>query len=304
MDNTLVKLNAEFFDTIRSKLDSWFDKAESTYGNQTLGQANSALQSKDGAQDPFSIDLPSPASWIMNKILHLLSGDDNKDILSIDASGIQQFTNTLDSLLSMLVTDKTKTDFANAIKAIQDLILNITTKGAFDGTTFASLLHVFHQLIALGTDVVESLMNHIIMLFQWIVKRVVAFFEQPMNLPGISWLYEHLTGNTMPSFSSVFSFAVAIPFTIFYKIVFNEAPFSPPPRPKPGSLGNVVPEEDEKLLHKTMGGLGAVFGFYNLYDDIFIVTKCVLAINRPPAPTHRDKLLKHMLSCTNEAKQN
>ncbi|KAF7117673.1 hypothetical protein CNMCM5793_006796 [Aspergillus hiratsukae] len=263
VNNTLAGLNAAFFDNVRANMNNWFTKSETYFGGETIGHYDqkSAMALPAGV-DITSIDLPSPASWILNKLLGLFGSNDGAGILGEDARGIDDFTNTLTNLLDVLISQQTKTDFDKAIAALQTLLLNITNRGVFDGVTFASLLNLVQALAVIGVDIVQNIVTLVIHLIQFLASRLVSFLEEPLDIPGISWLYEHITGDKSPSSSSVICFAIAIPFTITYKLVFNRPPFPP------STLKVELSPPEEIAQHSVMGALGIVFGFYNLLDDI------------------------------------
>lgn len=164
--------------------------------------------------------------WLLNKLLGVIGDALGTSMVASDQDGIKDFTNSMNSLIDTLMSEQTQHDISGAVDSILQLLQAIATTGPFDSLTFGKILAVCQALARVAIDLAEQFVGFLIKLGRYLASKVVAFLEDPMDIPGISWLYEAITGDSLPSASAVICFAIAIPVTIIYKLIFNSAPFA------------------------------------------------------------------------------
>ncbi|RHZ56607.1 uncharacterized protein CDV56_107860 [Aspergillus thermomutatus] len=232
IDNTLQPLGTKFFDNVRANMDSWFTSAGSTVGHKTFGEyANSSVTAKGQVGSVFPVldildEIPSPGMWLLNKLLGILEWVfEGEPIEAGNDTGIDVFLTSMRGILDTLYDRQLQADCKAAIQSVQNMIDSITTNSIFDSITLGAVMSVIHALATVSIDLVKNLFTLLLNVSRYIVARMIKFIENPIYLPGISWLYEQITGTSMPSLSEVVCFCLAIPFTFAFKIIYNEAPY-------------------------------------------------------------------------------
>ncbi len=127
-----------------------------------------------------------------------------------------------EDLLSSLgdTVEKEVEAFQTAIEQIKSQIV--------DKFTQLSPTDIIKKLVAIIGDLllntVENILDEALRVVEILAKGVLAAFEAPISIPILSDLYRDITGNDL-SMLDLVCLVVAIPVTLIYKLVTNEAPF-------------------------------------------------------------------------------
>ncbi|KIM93327.1 hypothetical protein OIDMADRAFT_35822 [Oidiodendron maius Zn] len=169
--------------------------------------------------------------------------------------GTKDFLDSMQSIISILLTEQAKQDAQAAAQALEDFVSTILSRGIFDATTFASLLNVCRAISKVALDIFQSFLQALIKLFKFTASKVSQLFTQEISIPGISWIWEQIMDEPM-TIQSVYSLALAIPFTLMYKIITGKVPFA-----------NDVGMDPEDDAHIALGVMNFLYTLYNLYGD-------------------------------------
>ncbi len=177
--------------------------------------------------------------------------------------GTKDFLDSVQSIISILLTEQAKQDAQAAAQALEDFVSTILSRGIFDATTFASLLNVFRAISKVALDIFQSFLQAVIKLFKFTASKVSQLFTQEISIPGISWIWEQIMDEPM-TVQSVYSLALAIPFTLMYKIITGKVPFANDDQQLDSVDVALDPEDD---VHIALGVMSFLFTQYNLYLD-------------------------------------
>lgn len=198
-------------------------------GSDTPGQFSSVSTATSPDSGISWLDildaLPSPGMWLFNKLMGVIEDVIGSEFFGTNSDGVGDFTAALNLFMDTIASQQNEGDFTVAIQALEALLESVVTQGLFNGITFANLIAAGQALAVIGLDLAETLISVVIKLLQIIVTQLVSFLEDPIDIPGISWLYETITNDTAPNASTVICFVIAIPFTIIFKTQFNVAPW-------------------------------------------------------------------------------
>jgi hypothetical protein len=263
-------ITGQFFDSIKANMNTWFAEAGNTYGQMTIGQYTSSssliLSDKLHGKNLTSIldELPSPGTWLLNKLLEALDSlfGIEDSIVAGNAVGLDNMLKTLNDFLNEVNGEELAQDFLNAVQAVENLISTIITDSIFSSTTFGAIMTAIQSLAVVAVDVAKAITQMLINMFTFIAERIVSFLETPINIPIISWLYKQITGSDMPSVSEAACFALAIPFTIIYKIAFGNAPYQSSAEETPLGMTS-----DQKW-HAVLGVSKIIVNYFGLIGDI------------------------------------
>lgn len=274
IDNTLQPLGTKFFDNVRANMDSWFTSAGSTFGQKTFGEyANSPVTAKGQVGSVFPVlgildEIPSPGMWLLNKLLGILKWVfEGEPIEAGNDTGIDVFLTSMRGILDTLYDRQLQADCKAAIQSVQNMIDSITTNGIFDSITLGAVMSVIHDLATISIDLAKNLFTLLLDVSRYIVARMIKFIEKPIYLPGISWLYEQITGISMPSLSEVACFCLAIPFTFAFKIIYNEAPYVSSEDGKV-ALSNTLTMSGDQWEHAAHAVFKLCTTGYGLWSDV------------------------------------
>lgn len=177
-------------------------------------------------------------------------------------AGINTFQSSLEDIVTNLLSQSTQDDFEPATIALSTLLNDVSPSSILDTKTIADLIDAVKALAILSLDLLQDLVNAILELFKFMARKIVQVFSTSVDIVGISSLYEHLMDEdcTVPGMCSL---AVAVPFTIIYKLITGQAPFD-----------DVTPEHGtawplpDPTLHLIMGVLRILKTMWNVMDDL------------------------------------
>jgi hypothetical protein len=189
-------------------------------------------------------------------------------------AGINTFQSRLEDIVTNLLSQSTQDDVEPATVALSTLLDDVSSRSIFDTRTIADLIDAVKALAILSLDILQDLVNAILELFKFMALSIVQVFSTPVDIVGIRSLSEYLMDKDC-TVAGMCSLAVAVPFTIIYKLITGQAPFE-----------DVTPEHGTALplpdptLHLIMGVLGILKTMWNVMDDLtgakLMYVSCVL----------------------------
>ncbi|KDQ65006.1 hypothetical protein JAAARDRAFT_245756 [Jaapia argillacea MUCL 33604] len=207
-----------------------------TYDHDLVpGQGLEAFGDGQGVLD----DLPSSATWLMNKIFNAAGGD----------AGTITFTNattTFERLWAKFTADMDQIGFGDDLKkayeSLKTMLVTFRDRGIFDSTSWVSLLEVAKAFIFVVLDVAELAALSVESLIAEAFNFFMDILNEPLDIPVVSWVFEEITGVKLTVINTV-TFIIAIPFTIAYKVVMGKTPFLLTNETGHGLVGDATSDE-------------------------------------------------------------
>jgi hypothetical protein len=128
--------------------------------------------------------------------------------------------------------------------------------------TISSLLASIKLIAHIAVDLAEAIVTGLTDLVKYVAMKLVAFLSSPIDIPGVSYIYEYTTGDKLPSALSVCAFVLSVPFTFFWKVLHGGA------EPFPDEENTVAgPQDLNDNEHMALGIFGLISAVWGLASD-------------------------------------
>jgi Concanavalin A-like lectin/glucanases superfamily len=102
----------------------------------------------------------------------------------------------------------------------------LTAKNFADVVIF-DIINAIQKTVMLLLDVVQNLVDEIISLMGSALSTMQSMFNQPINIPVISWIYKKISDHSL-TMLDLFCLTTALPATLLYKLTFGMPDLKPP----------------------------------------------------------------------------
>jgi hypothetical protein len=128
-----------------------------------------------------------------------------------------------DNVISVI----TGPDFTSASNALVSFVEGMTSPEILSAAPIASLLKLFKAFAVIVLDLLHTVLDGVIEIFQFTAQAISQIFNAPVDNPAIKLIYWTITGGDTLSWGSLCAFVIAIPHTILCKIITGVAPYGP-----------------------------------------------------------------------------
>ncbi|EED78240.1 predicted protein [Postia placenta Mad-698-R] len=219
--NRIPPLVDVFFAHVKDWLSAHFDSVIEQMNGVAIGtyDNDNDITETGYSVSSFIENLPSTATWLLNKIFNAPGGDMGNSLPNLDPliSVWQAFSN---AVAASDISD----DLKNAMISVTTFLKSLTTRGLIDGKTIGDLLAVFKNALILLIDVAHILTDAFLALASGVLDFIVAIFDMPIKIPILSKIFDALGWKSLTLWEIVFV-PLSIPFTIAYKAIAGVAPF-------------------------------------------------------------------------------
>ena len=116
-------------------------------------------------------------------------------------------------------------DFQAALHALSSFAESVTSPAILSGEPIAALLRLFKAFALIVLDLLHSVLESLIDVFQFAAQSVAHLFDAPVDNPAIQLIYYAVTGGDTLSWGGLCAFVIAIPHTILCKLINGVAPY-------------------------------------------------------------------------------
>ena len=204
---------------LQSKIAALFDSAiQNIAGNSSIGGYEQANQQPN----------PQFSSAVSNNIVYnnFIDNSGSADSTSVAAAAVAD-TDPLSQLMQQLQTFGTNTQTSSAFASAQTYFQNLGgSPDQIFSQLLAGLLRVVEGVLLAVLSGVQVLADTLLQLAQTIVAGLQAVLNEEWDIPFVSEFYSWITDGSDLTTLDLIALIVAVPATIFYKLVNNgSAPF-------------------------------------------------------------------------------
>ena len=225
------KIFNQYYNELVGTIQDGFTKAESAFSStptisdtaNSVPYPNSAAPMGPDALNPNGVSNAQSANSTHTNYVH------GHATTYVSQGGIMPAANagsSLQSLFDAIDANLNKDPYKTAqMEAITNL-KGLTAKSFADVVIF-DIINAIDKAVMLLLDVVEVVIDELFSLMGGALSSLQALFNQPINIPIISWIYKKISGHTL-TMLDLFSLCTALPATLLYKLTFGMPGLNPP----------------------------------------------------------------------------
>ncbi len=200
---------------IQKDIDKLFDAAvNSLIGKYSFNECTS----KDVPKDE-NVQIAASNNFLMDKLI------ENSNVAVMQSEFA--VNGVIDDILNRLVSiAKECVDSGNLNEAIKYFKEACTSLERFFTCTIAGLLKVLQAIINSAINGLKAVVEILFGVIETVVQSIIDLIKKEIKIPFINEFYKFISGGSNISILDVLSLVMAIPTTIFYKIVKNKALFA------------------------------------------------------------------------------
>ncbi|RBR22926.1 uncharacterized protein FIESC28_04224 [Fusarium coffeatum] len=207
-------------DDISAKVDGFFTDLEKTV--EQFGESIKLDKKLGGDNDPKDKKVAEAQSststtWASERLKNGGAGTNT----TVDYKGDKKTDNEATTFWESSVVPEINKLEASMSKVGQDITALFHKDGAIDGQ---DIIKVSKSLLIAGIQAVKGIIIKILQLVKTLFAKISDLGNAAINIPIFTWLYKKITkGHTLTLFDAI-SLVIAIPTTIFAKLITGKAP--------------------------------------------------------------------------------
>jgi outer membrane protein assembly factor BamB len=207
-------------ESLKAEIATAFGSAVTSVEGSTVGSVQNSTGSTSDLLRPSGNDFTVQTGWLPKKLLKYIgspaiANDAVEDLATLTLAYLDDAREIVTSEFAQLLVD-----IENAAKSFIELF---TEKGGFFAQAVSTILEIFGDILILGVDCVEALVDLTFAYLGAAIKLVKKIINDSFHIDGLSELYSLLTGRklTLLGFTSL---VIAVPATLIAKAGKSVAP--------------------------------------------------------------------------------